>query len=69
MQDVKRDWKKILLDLRNAKPLPVSTSKVADLVDEHRSTIQRLLDGAEPRHSLGEKLIELHDKYCSNCTT
>jgi hypothetical protein len=56
----KTDWPRILLDLRMVK---VPTSKVAELVNRDQKTIQCLMNGVEPKHSVGEAILEIHRMY------
>lgn len=53
----KTDWVRILLDLRMRG---CSTRKLARLVEAPYSTIQSLMIGHEPRHSIASRILQVH---------
>jgi hypothetical protein len=55
-------WSKIFADLKNSN---VRTGQIAELIGIPQSSLQRIREGVEPRHSIGQSLIRLHSRYCS----
>ena len=58
----REDWDKIFDDLAINQ---IGPTKIADLIGIAASSLQRLRDGTEPRHSVGVALLELHSRHCS----
>jgi len=56
-------WGQIFDDLKHNDVRP---GKIADLIGIPRSSLQRLMAGVEPRHAIGESILELHTRYCSS---
>lgn len=58
----KTDWEKVFQELKdnNVKPC-----QIAELIDMPGSSLQRILNGVEPRHSVGEAILKLHSRYCA----
>lgn len=59
-------WTDVMADLNAAG---VSGYRVANLLACEWSTVQRWMQGSEPRHSYGAALLELHTRYCGACAT
>jgi hypothetical protein len=58
------DWPKLIRELEGAG---LGVNKIALIVECQYTQIKRLKErGAEPRHSLGVKLLEVHDTYIRN---
>lgn len=54
-------WELIFEDLRAENITPV---QVAELLDKSWSTVQRYLNGTEPKESVANAILELHSRYC-----
>ena len=57
------DWRKIVLELRGAG---VDSGQVSRMTGLDKSAIQNMVRGHEPRHSLGEVILKIHQKHCNN---
>jgi len=55
-------WGQIFSDLKQNDVRP---GQIAELIGVPQSSLQRLMGGVEPRHSIGQSLLELHSRYCS----
>ena len=58
----REDWDQIFDDFAINQ---IGPTKIADLIGIAASSLQRLRDGVEPRHSVGVALLELHSRHCS----
>lgn len=54
-------WRNILSDLRSAG---VSGYRLASVMLISRSTVQKWEQGAEPSHSYGAAILEVHERFC-----
>jgi len=59
-------WEDIFNDLEAQGHTPFC---VAELIGVTHSTVQRWEKGAEPRHSCGSAILELHRRYCGGQQT
>lgn len=55
------DWRAVLEDLRGCE---CSGYRLAALLGIEWSTVQRWLQGSEPRHSYGVAILEVHTRFC-----
>lgn len=56
----KRAWDLIILDIQKAGLKP---TQIATLIGVNWSTFQNYTKGTEPKHSVGESILVLHDRY------
>jgi hypothetical protein len=56
------NWRQIILDLRGAG---IDSGQVSRMTGLDKSAIQNMVRGHEPRHSLGEVILKIHQKHCN----
>lgn len=62
------DWAQLLLEIRSKR---ISARAIAGLVDADPHTIYALIEGRmeEPKHSIGERIRDLHGRICDTGPT
>lgn len=60
------DWRGIFQDLRDSG---FPAYRVAGCIGREWSTVQRWVEGVEPRHSDGEAILALHARWCGKDRT
>ena len=55
-------WDQIFDDLKQHDVRPC---KIAELIDIPGSSLQRIMQGIEPRFSIGVSILKLHSRYCT----
>lgn len=64
------DWPKIINDIifmskelyQGTKKRPYSQASIASEIGASEPTITRIMGGSEPKHSKGEKILEIHKR-------
>ncbi len=60
------DWKQIFDDLKNEGLSPYN---VGILIGKSGSTVQRWSEGKEPRKSVADAILTIHENWCGTTTT
>ena len=55
-------WDQIFTDLKQNDVRPCH---IAELIDIPGSSLQRIMQGIEPRYSIGVSILKLHSRYCT----
>lgn len=64
-EPIRHDWPKIIIEIEFSG---VSLYKLAQMLDRQVVQVKRWRNGAEPRHSEGEKLLAIHRDVVTSVT-